>query len=143
MSHFLELRQRVADCRTTLRALKDAYDLVKAEAEQNAFESGAAGGPNEPARQRSLVVALDGDPAFRAARGNLRMAEQNLDQAEALLEAACDERRASEWQIRARLADGLLGYGIQPNSDDPTSDGAFDDALLYSLDTQAALAAGR
>lgn len=143
MTHFLELRQRLADCRTTLRTAKDYLELAKAEAEQSAIDEGRAGGKNAEERTRSLVIALETDDTYQDARRRLRLAEANLDQVEAHLEAALDERRASEWQIRARLADGLLGIGIPTDSSDPNGDGAFDDALLYSLDTQAALAAGR
>jgi hypothetical protein len=141
--HFLTLRQRLIDCRISLRAAKDAFELAKAEAEQEAFNSGRASGSNEAARQRSLTIALEQDGAYRTAHFNLRSAENELDRIEQLLEAARDERRASEWQIRARLADVLLGTGIPSDDSDPVGDSAFDDALLYNLDTQAALAAGR
>lgn len=143
MSHFLTLRQRLADCHISLRATKDAYELAKAEAEQYAIDHCRAGGSNAEARARSLTVALETDAAYRTARTNLRVAEAELNRIEALLESAIDERRAAEWQIRARLADALLGMTIASDSGDPSSDSAFDDALLWNLDTQAVLAAGR
>lgn len=142
-THFTTLRQRLADCHISLRAAKDAYELAKAEAEQYAIDHGKAGGSNAEARARSLTIALEADAAYRAARTNLRAAEAELSRIEALLESAIDERRASEWQIRARLADALLGTAIPSDSSDPIGDSAFDDALLWNLDTQAALAAGR
>ncbi len=141
--HFLTLRQRLTDCRISLRATKDAYELAKAEAEQQAIDDGKAGGSNEAARQRSLTIAIEVDQNYRTARTFLRRAEAELERVEGLLESARDERRASEWQIRAKLADALLGTDIQSDNSDPIGDSAFDDALLYNLDAQAALAAGR
>lgn len=143
MSHFLELRQRLADCRTTLRTVRDAHEETRAACEQAAIEDGRASGKNAEERARSLTLALTHDPTYQASLCQLRRAEAEQERVEALLEAAIDERRASEWQIRARLADALLGAGIPSESSDPNGDGAFDDTLLYSLDAQAALAARR
>lgn len=134
MHHFTILRQRLADCHISLRASKDAYELAKAEAEQYAVDHGKASGSNTEARARSLTIALEADANYRTARTNLRAAEAERDRVEALVEAARDERRAAEWQIRARLADALLGTTIQSDAGDPAGDSAFDDALLWNID---------
>lgn len=142
-THFTTLRQRLADCHISLRAAKDAYELAKAEAEQRAVRNGKVTGKNKEEREVEMLIALANDRQHLDARASLRAAEAEKDRVEALVEAARDERRAAEWQIRARLADALLGTTIQSDADDPIGDSAFDDVLLYSLDTQAALAAGR
>src|SRR5262245_59478795 len=127
--HFYELRLRLAECRASLRSAKDAFETVKAQREQVAIDTGAAGGSNAEQRTRSLTIALATDTLYLSALAASRVCEAQCEQVEALLEAATDERRAAEWQIRARLADGLLGAAVPGDHVDPTGDGAFDDTL--------------
>lgn len=138
MNHFLELRLQLADCRTALRHAKDYYELAKAEAEQHAIDTGKAGGSNAEARARSLTVALDADDTYTGALANLRHAESEVERVEALLEAARDERRAAEWQIRAQLASALLGTDIPSDGGDPYGDDAFDNTLDAAVDRRTA-----
>src|SRR5262249_41880790 len=108
----LELRLQAATARMNVRAAKDAYDLARAEAEQRAIDLGAAGGKNAEERARSLTLALQTDTTYGRALRDYRQAEYEAERVEALLEAACDDRRNQEWQIRARLADALLGASV-------------------------------
>lgn len=134
MDHFLELRLRLAECRTTLRQMKDLHEQALAQAEQAAIDDGRAGGKNAEERARSLTLALMNDASYQAAHTRLREVEAECERVEALLESARDERRASEWQIRARLADALFHAGAQSDGDEPAADSAFDD----TYDEQAA-----
>lgn len=137
--HFHELRQRLADCRATLRTNKDLHEQAQAHAEQAAIDAGKAGGRNAEERARSLTIALMGDASYQGSLATLRRAESEVERVEALLEAAKDERRASEWQIRMRLADGLFRAGV--SNDDQAGDEAFDDVADVELDdVYAALA---
>ena len=121
-----ELRLAVADARSALRTAKDNHELAKAEAEQRAIDSGV-NGKNETERTRNLTLALAQDRLYQEAHLQLRQWEAEVERREALLEAACDDRRNTEWQIRARLADALFRAGVQTDHADATGDGAFDD----------------
>jgi len=127
MSHFQELRLRLAECRTTLRQTKDLHEQALAQTEQAAIDDGRAVGKNAEERARSLTLALMNDASYQAARTRLRSAESETERVEALLESARDERRASEWQIRMRLADALFRGGVQSDEPEPATDSAFDD----------------
>lgn len=129
-NHFQELRLRLAECRATLRAQKDLYELIKAEAIQRAQPAGK----NAEERARSLTLALMNDASYQGAHARLRATEAELDRVEALLESARDERRASEWQIRMRLADALFRANVQSDDAEPAGDSAFDN----TYDDQAA-----
>lgn len=134
MRHFRELRIQVVETRAHLRQTKDLYEVVKAEATQRA----AVTGKNAEERAVALTLALNSDAAYQTALGSLRQAEYNADRATELLEAACDERRAAEWQIRAKLADGLFRAGVphEHNGDefDETADQQADEAMARFYD---------
>jgi hypothetical protein len=72
---------------------------------------------------------LDADDTYTGALAHLRQAEHECERVEALLEAARDERRASEWQIRAQLAAAILGSDIPSDGGDPYGDDSFDNAI--------------
>lgn len=128
-THFHELRQRLVTVRAELRTAKDLHEQALAQAEQAAIDSGQAGGKNAEERARSLTLALMKDASYQAARARLREAENEVERVEALLESARDERRASEWHIRAKLADALFRVEVQSDDTDPAGDGAFDDIV--------------
>lgn len=123
-NHFGTLRQRLVDCRATYRQTKDLYEQAAAQAEQVAYQAGKVTGKNKEQRDTELVLALMGDPSYQAAKSALRDVETAVERAEATLEAAKDARRASEWQIRQQLADGLFRAGV---ASDNVDDEAFDD----------------
>lgn len=122
-AHFHELRQNLADARRELRTAKDTHAAALAVATQKANVSGK----NKEERDTALTLALLADEAYQAALSYLRQWEYQVEKVEALLEAACDERRASEWQIRARLADGLFRAGAQTDYK-AVVERAFDDS---------------
>lgn len=121
------LRLQLVDCERELRNRKDEYEAVKAEVSKEAFDAGAIVGKNAEERDRNLTVYLESHADYKAARAMWRDAEWQRDRTTALLEAAKDERRAQEWQTRAKLADGLFRQQVQSDADDPTGDSAFDD----------------
>lgn len=144
-NHFDTLRQRLVDCRATYRQTKDLHEQALAQAEQAAIDNGKAGGKNAEERSRSLTIALMNDPSYQGALAKLRAAETAVERAEANLEAAKDARRASEWTIRAQLADGLLRAGV---TSDNVDDEAFDDtadelALHYAEETMRDIVQGQ
>jgi len=128
-SRLRELRMRLVDTSRNLRNSKDDYEAVKAQTEQGAIEEGKANGKNKEDRERLLMLALLDNDHYLHNRAMLRDAEWEHERAEQLLESAKDERRAAEWQIRAKLADGLFQQGIPSDADDPAGDVAFDDAV--------------
>ena len=119
------LRLQLVDEDRNLRNMKDALITIKAACENRAITSGQAGGKNAEERDRNMALCLAADDDYQLALTMLRDAEYSRDRAEALLEAAKDERRAAEWQIRCKLADGLFSAGVQSDSD--VGDSAYDD----------------
>ncbi len=136
-----DARRRLVETRIALRNSTDAFESAKAAAEQRAIDAAAAADPekarkdpdkllggNEQARTRALVLALDKDSEYQAALRVLRALQATAERIEAELETLRDERRAEEWQIRARLAEALDRRGAQSDREDPGGDGAWDDA---------------
>ena len=121
------LRLQLVEDDRALRTLKDNFEAITAEIAKEAFEIGKVSGKNAEERERNLTVYLESHEDYRTARSMLRDAEWQRDRTTALLEAAKDERRAAEWQIRAKLAAMLDRNGVQSDADDPASDVAFDD----------------
>ena len=138
-SNLRTLRLAHCDTEAALRNRKDAFVAAKAQCELYAIDGGRASGKNAEERDRNMVLALADDQEYQREIGLLRDAEYRRDRAEALLEAAKDERRAAEWQIRCRLADGLFGASVQSDREDYAGDSAFDDTADEHL-TRAAVA---
>lgn len=133
MTSLLELRIQVAEARANMRSARDAYELAKAEAEQRAIDAGITG-KNEAERTRNFMLALARDTRYQTALRQYRQAEAAVDQAEAYLEAARDDRRNQEWQIRAHLIEALHSTGIASDSRDIGGDSAFDDIFQSATD---------
>lgn len=127
MSNLSTLRLALVDAERNLRNARDTYDDVLALRTKSGIDSGAVVGKNAEERKTTLAVFLAQDSAYQASLAMMRDAEWSRDRSEAMLEAAKDERRAAEWQIRCRLADALFSRGVQSDSDDAISDTAFDD----------------
>lgn len=142
-SYFRELRMQTVEMHRALRNAKDLLETIKAQSEQEVIESGFGGGKNAEERARSLAIGLAAHGNYQAALANLRSCEYEAERCEQLLEAAKDERRAAEWQIRAKLADGLFNGGVQSDSHDPLGDDAFDDDTLLALTNRLAALALR
>jgi len=121
------LRLQLVDCERSLRQIKDQYEAAKADLSKRAFDTATVTGKNAEERDRNLIVHLASKTDHEAALALLRDAEWQRDRCAALLEAAKDDRRAAEWQIRAKLADGLFRQQVQSDADDPAGDTAFDD----------------
>lgn len=123
----LEIREKLAKARINLRSAKDAYELARAKAEQQAVSTGKADGKNAEERARALTVALSEDTGYITARTALRTCEAEVDRQEAALEGARDARRYDEWTIRAQLVDALNRMHVPSGHDDRAGEGAFDD----------------
>lgn len=130
-----ELRLQLAQARADLRSAKDDYEAVRAACEQHAIDAGHADGKNAEERSRKLVLALNGDRHYLAARRQYRQAEAEVERLDALLEGARDARRYDEWTIRARLADALMGAGVQSDGErEAEFDDATDDRAVYAVE---------
>lgn len=134
--HFRELRLRLVEISKELRSYRGDKDnpglitISRSHAEQRAIQSANGKyGSNPEERARFLTLALAEDKTYQITLTNLRNFEYEHERVEQLIEAAKDERRAAEWQIRAKLADGLFRQQVQSDSSDPLGDGAFDDTM--------------
>ena len=132
------LRLQLVDCERTLRTDREYFEEIKATIVKRAIDAGEITGKNAEERERNTIVYLSTDEQYRAKAAELRHAEWQRDRTAALLEAAKDERRAVEWQIRAKLADGLFRQGVQSDADDPNGDAAFDDVQYHGITAEAA-----
>lgn len=124
------LRLAIVDADRDLRNAKDDYEKVSARRTLAA----APTGKNKEERETQIAVFLADDGEYQAALAIYRDAEWRRDRALALLEAAKDERRAAEWQIRCKLADALFARGVPSDASDPISDVAYEDSAQYELD---------
>jgi hypothetical protein len=135
MSNLRQLRLQIVEEARNLRLSRDNHEAVKAQCEQRAIAAGA-NGKNAEERARNLTLALAEDAEYQHALTMLRDAEYSHERACSLLEAAKDDRRAAEWQIRAKLADGLFARGVGSDADDPEGDVAFDDVTDDTVDAR-------
>lgn len=131
------LRIALTDADRALRNARDDHENVTALRTKAGIDSGAVVGKNADERKVTLGCFLASDPDYQTSLALLRDCEWSHDRAEALLEAAKDERRAAEWQIRCRLADALFSRGVQSDSDDAAGDVAFDDAADHYAQARA------
>lgn len=119
------LRMRVADADRDLRNAKDNLDMVKARH----IAAAQPVGKNKEERDNQIIVFLSTVGDYQTALAELRHSEYRRDCALAELEAAKDERRAAEWQIRCQLANALAGRNVQIDSTTVADDSAFDDTF--------------
>jgi hypothetical protein len=111
--HTPTLRRQLADARSALREAQDEHDRIKAQAEQHTIESaGAALGTNDKARDRALKLALDDDPAYIAARQELRRQQAHVDHLQADVEDQIDDRRTADRASRDRLSTALEAVSV-------------------------------
>jgi hypothetical protein len=120
--HLRRCRAAHAEARIAVATAKDAHERERALAEFRAQPQGK----NEQERKTALGVALASDQSYQLALCALRAAEAELVRAEAELEAALDQRRAEEWQVRLALVNALDRASVP--SDAPGDDTSFDDA---------------
>jgi len=124
-----------------LRDARDAESRAKLRAEQEAITAAGsvkALGSSDEERKRVLAVAVADHPGYQAALRHLRQVEAEHGRVEAQIETWKDERRASEWATRARMADALSrAFQLDGDPDDTaTFDQALDqvaDRLLHGL----------
>lgn len=120
--HLRRCRAAHAEARIAVQTAKDAHERERALAEWRAQPAGK----NESERKTALGVALAGDRPYQLVLTALRAAEAELVRAESELEAALDQRRAEEWQVRLALVNALDRASVP--SDAPGDDASFDDA---------------
>lgn len=122
LHHLRRCRAAHAEARVAVQTAKDFHERQRALAEWRAQPQGK----NESERKTALGVALASDADYQCALTALRAAEAELVRAEAELEAALDQRRAEEWQVRLALVNALDRASVP--SDAPGDDVSFDDA---------------
>jgi hypothetical protein len=101
-----ELLRKRASARYALQAAEDYFAAVEAQAETRATDNALATGTlgkNAEDRARALVVALDRDADFKAARKTLRDRQGDLWRLDAEIEVLHELRRDRDSGLRQRL----------------------------------------
>lgn len=110
-----ELRVDVAATRAAVRAAERSLEHERARAEQDAIDAKGgdpkALGPNKEDRERALVLLIEQDPLYVAARAQCEQLTAHLDRLTAQVEIARDERREREISAQEQLADALASCG--------------------------------
>jgi hypothetical protein len=94
-------------------------------------------GKNEEQRRAAREQAWSSDPALGQIAAEVERLEPAVLRARAGIAALEDERRALEWQVRARLVAALEGAGVRPNGHAPPETAGFDDALQHAAEGEA------
>ena len=94
-------------------------DVMRAVEEQSVIDELYGGdrkimGANADDRERNMILALRADEVWRAAEESHEEAISAYDLAKVRLDEILDARRAYEWEIRDRLALGLMGSDAAP-----------------------------
>lgn len=130
----ISIHHQLAAARSACQAAKDSEKVQRAWAERRAVASlNGTLGKNAEERERQLTVALAEDSEYKAALARLRQAELRVAELEADLEAYKDQRRESEWAVRAALVNALAGRQIFAEADDTAFDAAGDEAIYQEL----------
>lgn len=129
LHHLRRCRANVAEARIAVQTAKDAHEYERGMAEFRA----CAAGRNADERKTALLVALAGDVAYQRVLSALRAAEAELIRSEAELETAQDQRRESEWAVRAALVNALAQRQIFAEADDGAFDAAGDEEAYQEL----------
>jgi hypothetical protein len=140
-SNLRALRLALVDEDRALRNARDDHENMTALRTKAGLDSGAVVGKNAEERKVTLGCFLAADAAYQGSLAILRGCEWQRDRMEALLEAAKDERRKEEWQIRCRLADAIISRNVQSDTSDPAGDSAYNDAMQSELDDALVFAA--
>ncbi len=137
------LRLDLARAKSAMRIAQHTLRFEQAQYEEAIIERAGGSkalGANADDRQRALTIALGNDQDYQLLVKQVRELEYRVDDIEALIAGAVDERRRDEARIRDKLADALLwtvGADLPSAPDD-----AFDDALAQvSQETLDALSA--
>lgn len=128
-SNLRALRLALVDADRSLHECRDRYTVLLGRLLRDVKIKSTT----KEARDVEIAGLFADNAGYLESLNTLHYAEYTRDRAEALLEAAKDERRAAEWQIRCKLADALFSRSVQSDADDPTGDGAFDDASFGAV----------
>lgn len=111
MTNLPHLRIALATAKDALREQKADHETMRALREQYAIDCGAlAACKNEAERTRALLIALDQDNDYIAARDQLRSAEYEVERLAAEIAVEEDARRADELRIREASTAALDRY---------------------------------
>lgn len=99
-------RQNVAKWRALLREAQDGLHSHRLRAEYNLLGTVDGDvkllGSTEADRRRAFDIAIELDGDSNMAISNVRTAERQLDEYQALLDWLLDQRRELEWRLRER-----------------------------------------
>lgn len=104
MTTLPDLRMDLASAKTELRTAKDDLETAKTIATMNVV------GKNDDERKRNAAQALRDDQAYQSKLFAVRAFENDIDEIEAAIDAAKDERTARELAIRERANEALDRY---------------------------------
>lgn len=94
-------------------------------------------GSNDGQRKAALEAIFAADDQLAIVNEALPHIQSDLEIVQAEIDALTDERRAIEWQVRARLVDALETAGVQQNGRGDRAEFSFDDAVMDTLDAEA------
>lgn len=130
----ISIYHQLAGARSALQAAKDSEKVQRAYAERRAAQSlNGTLGKNAEERERQLTVALAEDAEYQAALARLRQSELRVAECEADIEVYKDQRRESEWAVRAALVNALAQRQIFAEADDSAFDAAGDEEVYQEL----------
>lgn len=130
----ISIHHQLAGARSALQAAKDSEKVQRAWAERRAVASlNGALGKNAEERERQLTIALAEDSEYKAALARLRAAELHVAELEADIEVYKDQRRESEWAVRAALVNALAQRQIFAEADDGAFAAAGDEEAYQEL----------
>jgi hypothetical protein len=117
-----DARLQLVDARALLRTAQDGFALAKAETEYEAIRnwgSERAAGENAEARARNILLAIEHQPTYANARGELRVCQLEVDVCEARVNSLLDARRERELDMIQVLQNpsAYLQIGIGADAD--------------------------
>lgn len=102
-------RKDLLVARRQMRIWEEGWPEVQAEAEARVIAAlNGSAGSNDAERKRNLTTGLARDTDYQAAVAEREQIRWALEELETEIQIMEDRRRAGEWEVRGKLADGLL-----------------------------------
>lgn len=109
VTELAQARRDLLIARRQMRIWEEGWPEIQAEAEERviALLNGNAGS-NDAERKRNLAAYLARDTDYQAAISEREQVRFQVEELETQIQIMEDHRRAKEWEVRGKLADGLL-----------------------------------
>lgn len=122
LTRLARLRTDLVTTRAELREAEDHLTVERAAAEERVIKgyyNPEEMGRNAEDRKRTMILALETDLTYCAAIERARHLQQQTEDLAAQVAILEDKRRNAEWEIRSRLAEGLMAAYAAPQGSDP------------------------